>query len=361
MLKYIRWYKELDMNIKKSVTALSVSVLIGASLLCSGFRFPFFNKAEQPITPVITAQNYEAVKNSVWCVTFQLVWNDLMDKFTKGKPVELAGGNPPIADELNKRLYSADILSPSSYYITQGEISTKLKKQIEKAIYKKFNETSDILDMVDWKVKDGYLFYAMLKKDFTFLNAFNVLASAPFNGSEENVQYFGINKDSDKKLKDNVKVLHYDENEYAVRLLTNENEEVILLKTDKEGDFTELYNYVVSISEPSNMEDADELKVPNINVDETISYDELCDKQILGTNKKITKALQTIKFKMDNKGGTLKSEAVIGIMRMSMMPEVGRHFDFDKPFVMFLKEKGKDKPYFAARIDNTKFLVKGEN
>ena len=106
------------------------------------------------------------------------------------------------------------------------------------------------------------------------------------------------------------------------------------------------------------MERSDELKVPDINIDKTISYDELCDKQILGTNKKITKALQTIKFKMDNKGGSLKSEAVIGIMRMSLAPDMSRHFDFDQPFVMFLKEKGKDKPYFAARVDNTEFLIK---
>lgn len=346
------------MNVQKTMSCLTVGSLIAVSLFSSGFRFPFFHK-EKPAAPAVTvSQGYESVKDSVWCVTFQLVWNDLMDKFTHGKPVELAGGNPPIADELNKRLYTADILSPDSYYKKQGEISKKLKKEIEKAIAKKFNETSDVLDMVDWNVKDGYLFYAMLKKDFTFLNAFNILTPAPFAGSTEKVQYFGINKDTDKKIKDNVQVLYYNENEYAVKLLTNENEEVILLKSDKEGDFTELYDYVTSISKPSKMEKSDELKVPNINIDKTISYDELCEKRILGTNKKITKALQTIKFKMDNKGGTLKSEAVIGIMRMSLAPDIARHFDFDEPFVMFLKEKGKEKPYFAARVDNTEFLVK---
>lgn len=344
------------MKLDKSLTTLGVSALIGASLLCSGFRFPFFQKAEKPAVTV--SQGYESVKDSVWCVTFQLVWNDLMDKFTHGKPVQLAGGNPPIADELNKKLYTADVLSPESYYKKQGEISPKLKKEIEKAIYKKFKETSDVLDMIDWNVKDGYLFYAMLKKDFTFLNPFNVLAAAPFAGSAENVKYFGINKDTDKKIRDNVEVLYYNGDDYAVKLLTNENEEVILLKSDKEGDFTELYDYVTKISKPEKLAHSDTLKVPNIDIDKTISYDELCEKRIIGTEYKITKALQTIKFKMDNKGGTLKSEAVIGIMRMSLAPDMSRHFDFDQPFVMFLKEKGKDKPYFAARVENTEFLVK---
>lgn len=346
------------MKIDKSITTLGISALIGTSLLCSGFKFPFFQKSKPAAPAVEISQGYESVKNSVWCVTFQLVWNDFMDKYAGGKPVQLVGGNPPIADELNKKLYTADILSPDSYYKTQGEISQKLKKQIEKEIYKKFHETSDVLDMVDWSAKDAYLFYVMLKKDFTFLNAFNVLAPAPFAGSAENVKYFGINKDTDRKIKNNVEILYYNGEEYAVKLLTKENEEVILLKTDKDGDFTELYDYVTKISKPEKFGHSDTLKVPNFDIDKTISYDELCEKRIAGTDYKISKALQTIKFKMDNKGGSLKSEAVLGIMRMSLAPDMSRHFDFDQPFVLFLKEQGKDKPYFAARVENTEFLVK---
>ncbi len=345
------------MNIQKTMTCLTVGSLIGASLLFSGFRFPFFKK-ETPAPVITQTTSHESVKNSAWCVTFQLVWNDLMDKFTDGKPVKLADGNPPIADELNKKLYTEEILSPDSYYKEQGVINKKLKKKIEKGVYKKFKETSDVLSMVDWNVKDGYLFYAMLKKDFDFAHPFDILDTQSFAGSEENVNFFGIDENSGSKLKNNVVVLHYDDEEYAVKLLTNENEEVILLKTDKEGDFTELYDYVNQISNPSKMKKKDELKVPNLNIDKTISYDELTNKKIVGTNKKITKALQTIKFKMDNKGGSLKSEAIIGVMTMSLEPEPARHFDFDKPFVIFLKEEGKDKPYFAARINNTEFLVK---
>lgn len=346
------------MNLKKALTCLAIGSLLGTSVLASGFRFPFFHHQKEKALEVVSVQNQKTIKNSVWCVTFQLVWNELMDKFTNGKPVELAGGNPPVADELNKKLYTKDILSNNSYYIKQGEINKKLKKEIETAIYEKFKETSDVLKMVNWNVKDGYLFYAMLKKDFTFLKPFNILTPAPFAGSNENYKFFGINKDTDSKVKQNVKILHYSDNEYAVKLLTNENEEVILLKSDKQGDFTELYNYVTEISQPEDMRYSDTLKVPNIEINKTISYDELCNKRILGTDMQITQAIQTIKFKMDNKGGTLKSEAVIGLMRMSLAPDESRHFNFNEPFVMFLKEVDKDKPYFAARIDNTDYLVK---
>ncbi len=342
---------------RKVTTVFTVGSLISASLLLSGFSFPFFNKTKYP--PAIEEiQNYESLKNSVWCVTFQLVWNDFMDKFTNGQPVELVGGNPPIANELNKRLYSTDVLSENSYYKTQGKINKKLKKNIEKSIKKKFNEKSDVLDKIDWNVKDGYLFYAMLKKDFSFLHAFDVLEPQPFAGSTENVKYFGINKNTDYKIKKNAEILFYNDNEYAIKLLTRENEDVILYKTDRDSSFDELYTYIKNNSTPEKFNPQDTLKIPNINLEKTISYDELCNKQIIGTNKKITQALQTIKFNLNNKGGRLKSEAVIGVVTMSLAPDKSRQFNFDNSFVIFLKESDKDKPYFAARIENTDFLVK---
>ena len=71
-------------------------------------------------------------------------------------------------------------------------------------------------------------------------------------------------------------------------------------------------------------------------------------------------ALQTIKFKLDNKGGSLKSEAAIGLMKTALpiADEKQRHYNFDKRFVLFLKEKDKEKPYYAMVIDDIKYLVK---
>jgi len=345
------------MNGKKIITYLTICGLLSTSLLASGFRFPFFNQKTK--TPSIEiSQGWESVKNSVWCVTFQLVWNDFMDKFANGNPVQLVGGNPTIADELNKKLYTTDVISENSYYKVHGEINSTLKKQINKAIKKKFNEKSDVLSMVDWKAKDAYLFYVMLKKEFNFNKAFDELKPQPFANSSEKVKYFGIKKDSHYEIKNNVKVLFYNNDEYAVKLLTKENEEVILYKTNKSDDFTTLYNFIAQTSNPEKFGPDDTLKIPNIEVDKTISYDELCGKQIEGTNKKIAQAIQTIKFNLDEKGGRIKSEAIIGVVKMSLAPDNSRHFNFDDTFVLFLKEANKDKPYFATRINNTEFLVK---
>ncbi len=338
-----------------SVCSLVVCFAIFCFMLC-GFSFLKKTKVEAPVHVV---SEYSNVQNNLWCVTFQLVWNELSDKFVKGT-VNLVGGNPQIVDELNKKLYTSEILSEKSYYTTFGKVSKKLKRQIEKTIKKKFNESSDILDMVNWNAKNSYLFYSILKKNFTFLVPFDRLQNAPFNSSKELVKYFGISENSDKKLRDNVTVLFYNSpDEYAVKLHTNEKENVILFRTDNKTSFVESFDYILANSDEDKFSKKDTLLIPDMDVNKTISYNELTGRQIENTNYVISQALQTIQFKLDNKGGSLKSEAIITIMKTSLNPEVEepRHFLFDKPFVLFLIEEGKDKPYYAMYAENTDFLV----
>lgn len=337
------------------------NLVISSLLLC--FIFVCFMLCGCTASTKDKNTSYSDVKDKVWCITFQLVWNDFMDKFSNGKPVEFEGGNPDIADELNKRLYTTDVISDDSYYKYQGEASPKVKKQIEKEINRKFNEKSDILDNINWNVRNSYLFYVMLKKNFNFLTAFDQLPSAHFyyNLSTDRVKYFGIDKDSDKKLRENVDVLFYNSNnEYAVKLLTKENEEILLFRTDKNDSFENLYAFMEKNIQPDEFRANDILRIPNIEVDKTISYGELCGKRIAGSNYIISQAIQTIKFKMDNKGGTLKSEAAITVEKMALNrnPIRQRIFSFDKPFILFLKESGKDKPYYAMKVEDGTFLVK---
>lgn len=67
----------------------------------------------------------------------------------------------------------------------------------------------------------------------------------------------------------------------------------------------------------------------------------------------IYKAIQTISFSLDEKGGRIKSE-VIDAMKTTAMEnyEEKRYFNVDNTFALFLKEECKDRPYFTARIDD---------
>ena len=57
---------------------------------------------------------------------------------------------------------------------------------------------------------------------------------------------------------------------------------------------------------------------------------------------------------MDKSGGKIKSEAAIVMVKgTAMMPvEEQRYFYLNDEFTMFLKEKDKETPYFAANIED---------
>ncbi|MBQ8167997.1 hypothetical protein IJZ97_01085, partial [bacterium] len=96
-------------------------------------------------------------------------------------------------------------------------------------------------------------------------------------------------------------------------------------------------------------------KVPYLDFRTKHYYKEIENKTIKGTEFTIGKAMQTVDFKMDNKGVKLKSEAAL-IMKMSLRPtpKEARKFYFNDTFVLYLIEK--DKPYFALRVADVEGL-----
>ncbi len=311
-----------------------------------------------------TMSSVSTSPNRVWAGTFQLVWNDLMDEMVKG-PVKFGWKNPQIVKELNKQTFKAEMISDDSYYKTFGKISPELKNQIETALKEKFNETSDILGAFDWNAHNEYLFYAMLKKDFKFLNAFDKLQPQKFGKNHEKVEYFGITKKSSSSLDDMIKVLFYNShNDFAVSITTKGNDIVYLYRTDDDKTFDKLYSDMMFKKlkykgEGDFLKD-DEFKAPNINMYDEKTFGELIGKRVKGTDIVINQALETVEFKMNNEGVELKSEAAIAVMTAMPAPVrvKPRKFWFDDTYVIFLQEKDKSQPYFALRINDVAELNK---
>lgn len=176
--------------------------------------------------PVMSAESKQP--DRVWVGTFQLVWNEFADNIIKG-PVLFKDGTPEVAKQLNRQSFKKSMLSEDSYYTAYGKTTLELKKQIEDAIMAKFNETSDILDKIDWEdPNNAYLIYSMLKKDFNYTTRFDILAKEKFNNSKTKYEYFGIDEKNNDRDNDGVKVLFYNNPfDYAVALQA-EKDEVIL-------------------------------------------------------------------------------------------------------------------------------------
>ena len=282
------------------------------------------------------------------------------------KTVEFEDGNSMLVDELNKKTFTKDMLSKDDYYIKVGKTSPKLKEEIKNELSQKFNiNVSNVLDEIDFENDTnaimGYTVYSMLMKNFEFIVPFDKLGGFRFDDNEGYVEYFGINNASDESLNQNVEVLFYNnQNDFAVKLKTKENEELILYMNETYTSFNDMYNEIEEKSKnysgDKTFNQSDELKIPYINVDTIINYDELCGKIIKDTDQMyISNAIQNVKFTLNEKGGNLLSEATV-VSEYNSLAENARFFNFTKPFVLFMKEENKDKPYFSLKVDNVNIL-----
>jgi len=318
--------------------------------------------------------------DSSWCGTFQLIWNDLKNDVVK-KDIEF---NPQleVVKNLNKEEFDDSMLSEEYYYKIYGAKSLELKKQIEDGIKKKFNQTSDILEDFDWS-EDAlddpnnpyirrYFFYTMLYRKFEFLQEFDKLENGVFGKNYKDVNYFGIDKNTKNSVGNQIEVLYYNsKDDFAILINTKTDDEVIFCKSPRGNNFNEIYDNMNSEANKykgsKTFKNVDEFKAPNLTFNEKKEYTDLEGKPFKTADPiydtgEIVKALQTVKFSLDEKGGEIKSEAGMDVVFKATSiaepkkEDEPRYFYVDDTFAIFLREKGKSKPYFAGRVDDiTKF------
>ena len=356
-----RLYRKKKTSPLKIAAIFLICFCITASLTYAGFKA--YQKAQ--LNANYSADITATDESQIWCGTFQLVWNDAMEKMGN-KPIVFKEESP-LAESLNQQKFTANDISEESYYKIVSEMVPGLKEKIETEIKEKFGVQSIALDDIDFTLNSNVcLLYAMLKKEFTFPIEFTDLGKGNFAEGEELVTYYGIDGDTDERVWNNVEILFYDtKNEFAIRLKTNEKEEVILYRTDNNTSFEEMYQKILekekTYTGSKRYTQYDKiLKIPNINVSTQISYDELCDKEIQGSTWHIEKAIQTVEFSLDKTGGKIISEAELQERTKSYaMEDViadEREFLLTDQFVLFLKEEDKNVPYFAMNVQDTSVL-----
>lgn len=136
------------------------------------------------ITTLTLDDEIDQNTDTIWCATFQLIWNDLKNDLAKQDIIFTP--QLKIVENLNKETFTTNDLSEKYYYKKLGTPSLKLKQEIEKGIKEKFNEKSDILDDFNWEARDpkDYFLYAMLKKNFEFEKVFEEFENGAFKNGK---------------------------------------------------------------------------------------------------------------------------------------------------------------------------------
>lgn len=285
--------------------------------------------------------------NNLWVGTLDLAWKELEEKIRKDK-IELEDGKLPIVEELNESTFSKDMLNPNDYEI-----------KVEKTM------------------TGGYKIDTTLKKELNFLETFDNFSNdykKTFGDGTEFIKYFGINNASSEKMNKNIEILFYNRKDnntvfnksedFAIKLMTKEGDEIILYRTNDNKNFNEYYK---DIKEKTNsytgnreFSKDDELLVPYVRVNGMIAHNELYEKVIKHTDGLyFTDVIQNINFSLNEKGCNLNSKATMVTEYMGIGEDT-KYCYFNDKFIIFMKEKNSESPYFALKVDNDDILEKIE-
>lgn len=282
--------------------------------------------------------------NNLWVGTLDLAWKELEEKIGLNK-IELEGKMPQIANDLNESTFSKEMLNPNDYKIN-----------------------------VERTVTNGYKIDATLNKELNFLESFDNFSDYKwtFGNSEEYIKYFGINNASPEKMNKNVEILFYNKlnngsllsNDMAIKLKTKEGDEIILYRTDDKKTFDEYYEDIKAKTKNykgrTEFSEDDELRIPYVKVNGMINYNQLYDKKIKNLKGLyIYDVIQNVNFYLNERGCNLSSKATMVTEYMGIGQDT-KYCYFQDTFIIFMKEKNSDKPYFALKVDNNDILEKIE-
>lgn len=314
------------------------------------------------ITPVLE-QKMEPGKNIIWCVTYQLAWNELC-KLTGG-PFKTSQ-TIPMVESLNKHTSTEITLNENCYVAVAGADYQSTYEKIMSEMQKKFKGRvkTTLLPPNSANGGGGWLTYAYMEKYLPFKWEFNRYRNKLKFGNKE-VDFWGqMHQDGALMAGDQVIILDYVNNDnFIIELKTESNNNRLILAkiTPKET----LKDTIISISnrleksKPDELKHEENLSVPVIDFDFIQSYSDL-NKIGIGIS------LQRIRFTLDEKGAVLISESMAAACRTD------KEFIFDKPFLVLLFQRASDNgnnksskskttelplPYFALWIANTELLV----
>ncbi len=315
-------------------------------------------------------------RNVIWCSSFQLAWNEIRDHVI-GAPLQVMDAQP-LADRLNNGLHRASDLEPRSVYAAGGWTHKGIIDRIEKDVTARFPKRQ-LPDFSAHHGTGGILAYSYLTAHVPFEHPFRPIDEGvtftDSQGAETHVAGFGLWQaflSRYESIREQVEVLYvlpeepehfWGTKEYALDLCRHTRPyQVVIAAVEPKASLAETYDHVQRGIEHFRNQpnydhhrwfhDSDELEVPDVFCRIDHRFTELIGKLVANVGMPIVEALQTIEFRLDRSGALLESEALVDI---SALP---REFLFNRPFLIYMKKRDADRPFFVLWVDNAELLTR---
>ncbi len=305
-------------------------------------------------------------KNNIWCSSFQLAWNELKNIF-KGPIV--AKGAEGLSQMLNTAGQSSADLEKGSYYVAADMGKNGIVKKILSDMARLFPG----VPLPKFRQDPDIVVYSYLQAYLKFRQPFEVvdwpLTFIDSTGKQTQVKSFGIWKshgETRSRLKEQVHLLYYS---------ADKNQKIVEFALDL-CRFTQPYQVVVAMVEPKatlqqtyevvqdnirqfrgeSIQPGESLAVPELFWQINHQFAELIGLPI-NRDYGIDEAYQTMRFRLDRSGVILESKAKIVAKSASAKPDLRRSFMFNKPFLIYLKKRDAQQPFFVMWVDNAELLT----
>jgi hypothetical protein len=315
-------------------------------------------------------------KNVIWCGSMQLAWNHLGKDVLRGPP--RVQGAETVASRLNQAALTEDDLPSDSCFATAGFAKDGVAERVKSEMAHRFHKDVEIAALDP----NGILAYAYLEASAAFTVPFfdnhGGFRFRDSSGKETEVTSFGIEERHEyayEALREQVEVLYClrkeggreQIEEFVVDLCrsSSPNQIVVACVPPKETlleTLADVETKTHGAKEQRTMEGRplhvrDVLLVPNLNWEVRHRFAELegPDKRFLNASfgdYHLGKALQTVRFKLDRAGAELSSEAQIPCKPMAT------HYVCDRPFLIVVKKRGAERPFFVMWVDNAELLCR---
>lgn len=317
--------------------------------------FIAFSQDSTVISATPNAQ-IDGKSNVLYCSSAEILWSKLVAKL----------GEAPVPTELNLEIndlnqYTQNYQAPldSQFWLAEvGTLNDGVLDRIQLAYKQQFDQ-----QWVKPNLEQNQLFgHCFLKKNLAFYSILHDDFDEPFGGKI--VEYFGLKFPwANPKYNEKLRIHDFvDLNNFIFEIgCKDDNDQIYFAKVPSQGNLENTFSHVmerVGKGDTTRLGEFDQLKIPYLKFDieknyETIESAEFANNLLREAT--FSEFSQQIAFDLNGEGVKLESSTT-SIIELAAIDFEPKTYIFDRPFLIIIKRRNSERPYFLYWVQNTQHM-----